>query len=86
MSGAYVHPGSALRRYEVLCAYAERGEVLSSRVWYAMRHRLWRCADLVVGERRRMLLDRAEDAIYRARRTERDERASDADRALALDA
>lgn len=67
MSSAYLSIDAALGRYERLLEHARAGRV-TARAWLAIARRLECCADMALGERRRKIADRAEDARARAGR------------------
>ena len=60
----YYSVPAALARYEAMRAAARA----PARAWFAIGRRLELVADLTLGERRRKVADRAEDALARARR------------------
>lgn len=70
-SAAYLSVPAALERYERMVATTVRAGLLPARAWLAIARRLERVSDLALGERRRKVADRAEDARARARRVVR---------------
>lgn len=68
-SSAYFSISAALARYDAMVVVAVRVGLVPARAWLAIAYRLDRVADLTLGERRRKIADRAEDAFARARRT-----------------